>query len=75
LNRGLQIVDALLLTLAELVAAVGKALAPIQQRTRLLTTMRLIDCPRSAFLHNILNANHLPSQLHGPLWQHGAICR
>ena len=39
LKLHLQVVDALQRTLAELDAAVGKALAPIQQRTRLLTTM------------------------------------
>ena len=35
----LQVIDALQRTLAELDAAVGKALAPIRQRARLLTTM------------------------------------
>ena len=39
LRLHLQVVDALQRTLAELDAAVGKALAPIQQRARLLTTM------------------------------------
>jgi transposase len=39
LRLHLQVVDALQRTLAELDAAVGKALAPIRQRTRLLTTM------------------------------------
>jgi hypothetical protein len=39
LKLHLQVVDALRHTLAELDAAVGKALAPIPQRTRLLTTM------------------------------------
>jgi transposase len=39
LRLHLQVVDALQRTLAELDAAVGKALAPIWQRTRLLTTM------------------------------------
>lgn len=39
LKLHLQVVDALQRTLAELDAAVGKALAPIQQRARLLTTM------------------------------------
>ena len=39
LRLHLQVVDALQHTLAELDAAVGKALAPIRQRARLLTTM------------------------------------
>ena len=39
LRLHLQVVDALQRTLAELDAAVGKALAPIQERARLLTTM------------------------------------
>src|SRR4030095_11349284 len=39
LRLPLQLVDALQRTLAELDAAVGKALAPIRQRARLLTTM------------------------------------
>jgi transposase len=39
LRLHLQVVDALQRTLAELDAAVGKALAPIRQRARLLTTM------------------------------------
>lgn len=39
LRLHLQVIDALQRTLAELDAAVGKALAPIRQRARLLTTM------------------------------------
>jgi transposase len=39
LKLHLQVIDALQLTLAELDAAVGKHLAPIRQRARLLTTM------------------------------------
>ena len=39
LKLHLQLVDALQAALAELEAAVGKALAPIRQQTRLLTTM------------------------------------
>ena len=39
LRLHLQVIDALQRTLAELDAAVGKALAPIRQRTRLLATM------------------------------------
>ena len=39
LKLHLQVVDALQRTLAELDTAVGKALAPIRQRARLLTTM------------------------------------
>ena len=39
LRLHLQVVGALQRTLAELDAAVGKALAPIRQRARLLTTM------------------------------------
>jgi transposase len=39
LRLHLQVVDALQRTLADLDAAVGKALAPIRQRARLLTTM------------------------------------
>lgn len=39
LGLHLQVIDALLMTLAELDAAVGKQLAPIRARTRLLTTM------------------------------------
>ena len=39
LKLHLQVIDALQRTLAELDAAVGKALAPIRQRARLLTTM------------------------------------
>ena len=39
LRLHLQVIDALQRTLGELDAAVGKALAPIQQRARLLTTM------------------------------------
>ena len=39
LKLHLQVVDALERTLAELDTAVGKALAPIQQCARLLTTM------------------------------------
>jgi transposase len=39
LRLHLQVIDALQCTLAELDAAVGKALAPIRQRARLLTTM------------------------------------
>ena len=39
LRLHLQVIDALQRTLAELDAAVGKALAPIRQRARLLATM------------------------------------
>lgn len=70
LRLHLQVVDALQRTLAELDAAVGKALAPIQQRARLLTTMPGIsDLAASVVVAEIgVDMSRFPSAGHLVSW-------
>lgn len=70
LRLHLQVVDALKLTLAELDAAVGKALAPIRQRARLLTTMPGVsDLTASVLVAEIgVDMSRFPSAGHLVSW-------
>ena len=71
LRLHLQVVDALQRTLAELDAAVGKALAPIQQRARLLTTMPGVsDLTASVVVAEIgVDMSRFPTAGHLISWQ------
>lgn len=70
LKLHLQVVDALQRTLAELDAAVGKALAPIQQRAQLLTTMPGVsDLTASVLVAEIgVDMTRFPSAGHLVSW-------
>jgi transposase len=70
LKLHLQVVDALQRTLAELDAAVGKALAPIRQRARLLTTMPGVsDLTASVLVAEIgVDMSRFPSAGHLISW-------
>jgi transposase len=70
LRLHLQVVDALQRTLGELGAAVGKALAPIRQRTRLLTTMPGVsDLTASVVVAEIgVDMSRFPSAGHLVSW-------
>ena len=69
LRLHLQVIDALQRTLAELDAAVGKALAPIRQRARLLTTMPGVsDLTASVLVAEIgVDMSRFPSAGHSDL--------
>jgi transposase len=70
LRLHLQVVDALQRTLAELDTAVGKALAPIRQRARLLTTMPGVsDLTASVLVAEIgVDMSRFPSAGHLISW-------
>ena len=70
LKLHLQVIDALERTLAELDATVGKALAPIQQRARLLTTMPGVsDLTASVLVAEIgVDMSRFPSAGHLVSW-------
>src|SRR6478672_10720514 len=70
LKLHLQVIDALQRTLAELDTAVGKALAPIQQRARLLTTMPGVsDLTASVLVAEIgVDMSRFPSAGHLISW-------
>ena len=70
LRLHLQVVDALQCALAELDAAVGKALAPIRQRARLLTTMPGVsDLTASVLVAEIgVDMSRFPSAGHLVSW-------
>ena len=70
LKLHLQVIDALQRTLAELDTAVGKALAPIRQRARLLTTMPGVsDLTASVLVAEIgVDMSRFPSAGHLISW-------